>query len=112
MGSAGRWVLGLLLLLVGAVAVARTVASSDGSRAGEGGATTEISTVTTVKPKPKPAAAADVACAATCIEATEVASESITTAKLAPGSVTLSKLAFDVPNLSELTAEIEARKAA
>ena len=106
MSSAGKWVLGLLVLLVGAVFIARMVSNSGGP----GTAATDKVQVENAAKKTGPVVAADVKCAKTCIEAVEVTNEAITTAKLAPGSVTLSKLAFDVPNLNELTTEINSRK--
>lgn len=113
MGSAGKWILGLMLLVAGALLVARTVSDDPGSQA-EVKNLPSASPVASSKDNAKKAAApaTDVACKKACIEVTEVANDSITTAKLAPGSVTLSKLAFEVPNLNELENEINARKAA
>lgn len=110
MSSAGKWVLGLLLLVVGAVFVARAVSSDPGSQA----ELKEFVPVASAKESAKKAdgPATDVACKKACIEVQEIANDSVTTGKLAPGSVTLSKLAFEVPNLNELTNEINARKAA
>jgi hypothetical protein len=127
MTSAGKWVLGLLLLVVGAVFVARTVSSDPGSQAREvklpsaanAGAAKDADADAKAKAAAEAAAkkvasttAGDLACKKACVEVNEVANDSITTAKLAPGSVTLSKLAFEVPNLNELENEINARKAA
>jgi hypothetical protein len=114
MSSAGKWVLGLLLLVVGAVFIARTVSSDPGSNAGVKKLSPAASASAARDAKKTAAAttAGDVVCKKACIEVNEVANDSVTTAKLAPGSVTLSKLAFEVPNLNELENEINARKAA
>lgn len=120
MTSAGKWVLGLLLLVVGAVFVARTISSEPGSQAQvklpaaeSAGASKESAAAKAAAAKKAAAAPAiDLACKKACVEVHEVANDSVTTAKLAPGSVTLSKLAFEVPNLNELVNEINARRAA
>ena len=126
MTSAGKWVLGLLLLVVGAVFVARTVSSDPGASsatvknnlpnaqaaASAQAAKDAASVEAAAKKKIASTIAGDVSCKKACVEVNEVAADSITTAKLAPGSVTLSKLAFEVPNLNELENEINARKAA
>ena len=126
MTSAGKWVLGLLLLVVGAVFVARTVSSDPGGSAAQvknnlpgaavAGAAKDAKDAAAVeaaaKKKIASTIAGDLSCKKACVEVNEVAADSITTAKLAPGSVTLSKLAFEVPNLNELENEINARKAA
>ncbi len=112
MSSAGKWILGLLLLVLGAVFVARTVSSDPASNATIKKLPSAETVAKTEKVKTPPAPATDVACKKACIEVNEVANDSVTTAKLAPGSVTLSKLAFEVPNLNELENEISARKAA
>jgi hypothetical protein len=121
MGSAGKWVLGLLLLVVGAVFVARAVSSGPESdatvknslQADPASVAKENAAAEAAKQKKiASTTAGDVACKKACIEVNEVANDSVTTAKLAPGSVTLSKLAFEVPNLNELENEINARKAA
>ena len=112
MSSAGKWILGLLLLVLGAVFVARTVSSDPASLAEPKVLPSAETVAKTEKTKAPPAPATDVACKKACIEVNEVANDSVTTAKLAPGSVTLSKLAFEVPNLNELENEITARKAA
>ena len=126
MTSAGKWVLGLLLLVVGAVFVARTVSSDPGGSAATvknnlpgaavAGAAKDAKDAAAVeaaaKKKIASTIAGDLSCKKACVEVNEVAADSITTAKLAPGSVTLSKLAFEVPNLNELENEINARKAA
>jgi hypothetical protein len=121
MGSAGKWVLGLLLLVVGAVFVARAVSSDPTSEAtvknnlqADPASVAKANDAAEAAKQKKIAStvAGDVACKKACIEVNEVANDSVTTAKLAPGSVTLSKLAFEVPNLNELENEINARKAA
>lgn len=123
MSSAGKWVLGLLLLVVGAVFVARTISSEPGSQAqvklpaaesAAAGKESEAAKAAAAAAAKKAAAApaTDLACKKACVEVNEVANDSVTTAKLAPGSVTLSKLAFEVPNLNELVNEINARRAA
>src|SRR3954447_2593447 len=121
MGSAGKWVLGLLLLVVGAVFVARAVSSDPESQAtvknnlpADPASATKANDAAEAAKQKKIAGttAGDVACKKACIEVNEVANDSVTTAKLAPGSVTLSKLAFEVPNLNELENEINSRKAA
>src|SRR3954452_9244805 len=121
MGSAGKWVLGLLLLVVGAVFVARAVSSDPASQATvKNNLTADPASVAKANADAEAAkqkkiastTAGDVACKKACIEVNEVANDAVTTAKLAPGSVTLSKLAFEVPNLNELENEINARKAA
>jgi hypothetical protein len=123
MTSAGKWVLGLLLLVVGAVFVARTVSSDPGSQAqvknlpsaalaGEGTDKAAAAAAAATAKKVAGTVAGDVSCKKACVEVNEVANDSVTTAKLAPGSVTLSKLAFEVPNLNELENEINARKIA
>ncbi len=114
MSSAGKWVLGLLLLVVGAVAVARAFSNDTNSRAQQKDVTLPAA-ANAADSKSKtatPIVSADVDCKKPCISTGEIDQEAITTAKLASGSVTLSKLAFEVPNLSELQAEIDARKAA
>ncbi|MBW3650246.1 MAG: hypothetical protein KY458_06740, partial [Actinobacteria bacterium] len=114
MSSAGKWILGLMVLVLGAVFVARAVSSDPASSATVKNlpSAETVSKTESKKPAAPPAPATDVACKKACIEVNEVANDSVTTAKLAPGSVTLSKLAFEVPNLNELTNEINARKAA
>src|SRR5687767_14632223 len=108
MTSAGKWVLGLLLLVVGAVFVARTVSSDPGTQAQvklPSAETAGADKAKTDEEKAKAAAeaaakkvasttAGDLACKKACVEVNEVANDAVTTAKLAPGSVTLSKLAF------------------
>ena len=111
MSSAGKWVLGLLLLVVGAVFVAKTVSSDPGSQAEVKNLPAAPAAEKTKKAPAGPVVAADVVCKKSCVEVNEVGNDSITTAKIAPGSVTLSKLAFEVPNLNELENEINARKA-
>lgn len=117
MGSAGKWVLGLLLLVVGAVGVARLVSSDGGGSDASVKSFTNTASGSSADAAAAAAAAAkkpssDVACKKPCIEEPELAKDAVTTEKISPGSITLSKLAFDVPNLNELENEINARKAA
>ncbi len=107
----GKWILGLLLLVLGAAFVARTVSSDPASNATVKKLPSAETVAKTEEVKAPPAPAADVACKKACIEVNEVANDSVTTAKLAPGSVTLSKLAFEVPtSTSSKTRSTPARR--